>query len=137
VPQEGKEASTPEEGAWYSYAVVRVVPHVEREEFLNVGVVLFAREMRYLDVRIELDETRLRALAPSLDIGQVREHLRAFEAIARGASDGGPMAALTQAERFHWLTSPRSTVLQTSAVHPGRCADPAQALEDLMEELVR
>ncbi len=126
-----------ERDAWYSYAVLRVVPHVEREEFLNVGVVLFARTLNYLDVRIELDEARLHALAPSLDLAQLREHLRSFEAIARGDASGGPIAALGQSERFHWLTSPRSTILQTSPVHPGRCADPAAALEDLMSELVR
>jgi hypothetical protein len=123
--------------AWYSYAVLRIVPHVEREEFLNVGVVLFARELRFLEVRIDLDEARLRALSPSLDIDQVRGHLRAFESIARGDLAGGPIAGLSQSERFHWLTAPRSTVVQTSPVHPGRCTDPAQALEDLMTELVR
>ncbi|HEY7270225.1 MAG TPA: DUF3037 domain-containing protein [Dehalococcoidia bacterium] len=114
-----------------------MVPHVEREEFLNVGVVLFARELRFLEVRIDLDEARLRALSPSLDIDQVRGHLRAFESIARGDLAGGPIAGLSQSERFHWLTAPRSTVVQTSPVHPGRCTDPAQALEDLMTELVR
>jgi hypothetical protein len=123
--------------AWYSFAVIRVVPLVEREEFLNVGVILFARTLNFLGVRIELDEGRLKALAPGLDLDHVREHLTSLEAIAAGRGEGGPIAMMAQSERFHWLTAPRSTILQTSSVHVGRCQDPALALEDLMNELVR
>jgi hypothetical protein len=125
-----------ETGAWYSYAVLRVVPSVEREEFVNVGVVLFARELQYLELRLALDESRLLALSPSVDLRAVREHLEIYRGIAAGEDSGGPIASLSQSERFHWLTSPRSTIIQTSAVHVGRCTDPAAAVEDLMREFV-
>ena len=127
----------PDGATWYDYAIVRVVPHVERGEFVNAGVVLFARTARFLEVRIELDEARLLAVAPEVDLDEVRSHLAAFEAVASGAADGGPIAELDQSRRFHWLTSPRSTVIQTSPVHVGRCDEPATALEDLMNSLVR
>jgi hypothetical protein len=133
----GKAESAPAGDHWYDYAVLRVVPHVEREEFVNVGVILFARTLRYLGVRIELDEARLRALWPSLDIAFVKEHLRSYEAVVAGDAGAGPIAALSQSERFHWLTSPRSTIIQTSPVHVGRCSDPERAVEELMDELVR
>ncbi|MDQ3812101.1 MAG: DUF3037 domain-containing protein [Chloroflexota bacterium] len=122
---------------WYSYATVRVVPRVEREEFLNVGIILFAREQNFLDARIELDRDRLRALAPALDLEVVERHLRSFQEICAGASSGGPLAALPPAERFHWLVAPRSTMIQTSAVHVGRAAEPRRALQDLLESRVR
>jgi hypothetical protein len=123
--------------AWYDYAIIRVVPIVERGEFLNVGIILRARTLNYLDVRIELEEARLRALAPDIGIALIRSHLDVFQAIADGNAEGGPIAALTQSQRFHWLTTPRSTVIQTSPAHVGRCVDPAKALEDLMNRLVR
>lgn len=122
---------------WYSYAIVRVVPRVERGEFLNAGVVLFAREQAFLDAAIELDETRLMSLAPGLDLAAVERHLGTFLAIARGQPAGGPIAAMPPAERFHWLVAPRSTVLQTSPVHVGRSRDPAAAVDDLLREFVR
>lgn len=123
--------------AWYDYAIVRVVPIVDRGEFLNVGVILRARTLSYLGVRIEVDEMRLRSLAPGIDLTLVHSHLEVFRAIAEGDPAGGPIAALSLAERFHWLTTPRSTVIQTSPTHVGRCADPAAALDDLFERLVR
>lgn len=127
-----------EDEAWYDYAVIRVVPVVDRGEFVNAGVILRARTRNYLGVHIELDETRLLALAPGTDVDAVREHLRVFEAIARGdAEAGGPIARLSVSERFHWLTTPRSTVIQTSPAHAGRCHDPETALEELMNALVR
>src|SRR5438477_3722945 len=122
---------------WYSYAVIRVVPRVERGEFINVGVVLFAREREFLDTRIEFDEARLRSLAPELDVAAVERHLATFRAITDGRPAGGPIAALPPPERFNWLVAPRSTVIQTSPVHAGRSQDPARALEDLLRELVR
>jgi hypothetical protein len=122
---------------WYSYAVVRIVPRVEREEFLNVGVILFAREQSFLNARIELDPDRLRALAPDVDVEAIERHLRTVLAICAGMPDGGPVAALPAAERFHWLVSPRSTMLQTSPVHVGRSEDPRRALDDLLEARVR
>ena len=122
---------------WYSYATVRVVPRIEREEFLNVGVVLFAREVPFLEARIELDRQRLRALDPEIDLELVERHLRTFQAICAGDPSGGPVAALPASERFHWLVAPRSTVIQTSPVHVGRCEDPQRALDELLDELVR
>ncbi len=121
--------------ASYDYAVVRVVPCVERGEFLNAGVILFCRTARFLDARVELDRNRLAALAPAaFDVERVEAALALIPAIARGA---GPIGLLPLADRFHWLTSPRSTVLQVSPVHCGCCADPAAALEHLMERMVR
>jgi hypothetical protein len=122
---------------WYSYAVVRVVPRVDREEFLNVGVVLFAREGPFLEARIELDQRRLDALAPDADRALIQRHLSMFTAISAGDPTGGPVAALPPPERFHWLTAPRSTMIQTSPVHVGRSEEPARALEQLIAELVR
>ena len=123
--------------AWYRYAIVRVVPRVERGECINVGVVLFSRERRFLAARIELDADRLRALAPDVDVERLRGHLRTFVAIGDGAEAGGPLAALPPSERFHWLTAPRSTVIQTSPVHEGVCRDPAAALDELLDAYVR
>lgn len=123
--------------AWYSYALVRVVPHVERGECINVGVVLFARTRRFLAARVALDRARLRALAPDADLPLIERHLDNFLAICAGDPAGGPLAALPPSERFHWLTAPRSTIIQTSPVHVGRCDDPATALEDLLDRYVR
>jgi len=122
---------------WYSYALVRVVPRVERGEFLNVGVVVFSRELDFLGARFEVDEARLRGLAPDIDIGLVERHLGVFQAICEGADSGGPIAALPRPERFHWLVAPRSTMIQTSPVHVGRGQDGERALEDLLNEFVR
>jgi hypothetical protein len=122
---------------WYSYALIRVVPRVERGELLNVGVVLFAREQDFLEANVDLDVNRLRALAPNLDIEGIRRHLQFFKWIAEGSPDGGPVAGLPAAERFYWLVAPRSTVIQTSPVHVGRSPNPERALDELMTELVR
>ena len=122
---------------WYSYAVVRVVPRVEREEFLNVGVVLFSREMDFLGARFEVDPARVRSLAPDVDPHTIARHLATFQAICDGEAVGGPIAALPRPERFHWLVAPRSTMIQTSPVHVGRSRDPEKALEDLLTEFVR
>lgn len=122
---------------WYSYALVRLVPRVERGEFLNVGVVLFSRELDFLGARLEVDEARLRSLAPDVDASLVERHLGVFQAICDGLEDGGPIAALPKPERFHWLVAPRSTMIQTSPVHVGRSQDVKRALEDLLDEFVR
>ncbi len=126
-----------ESGIWYSYAILRVVPRVERGEFVNVGVILFARTRGFLETRLALDEARLRALAPEVDLAAIRRHLVAFQAISAGAPEGGPVAALPPSERFHWLTAPRSTVIQTSPVHVGRSEDLEATLEDLLDSYVR
>ena len=122
---------------WYSYATIRLVPRVERGEFLNVGVVLFAREQEFLAACIELDVERALALAPELDTRLVERHLQTFRDICAGLPAGGPVAALPAPERFHWLVAPRSTIIQTSPVHVGQADDPGQALEELMAGQVR
>jgi hypothetical protein len=121
----------------FQYSIVRVVPRVERGEQLNVGVILLCRPRRFLGAAIELDEGRLRAFAPELDPATLRPHLEAIERIAAGDPDAGPIARLEPAERFHWLVSPASTIIQPSEVHTGLCEDPAAELEDLVEKLVR
>ncbi|MEW5957533.1 MAG: DUF3037 domain-containing protein [Chloroflexota bacterium] len=121
----------------FDYAIVRVVPHVEREEFINVGVILFCRTRRCLLTRLELDVDRLTALAPDFDVAQVQAHLDLIPRICAGGPEAGPFAGLSQAERFHWLVSPRSTVIQISPVHCGLCTNPKAALNDLFERLVR
>ncbi|MGZ6270187.1 MAG: DUF3037 domain-containing protein [Candidatus Limnocylindrales bacterium] len=120
----------------FAYAIVRVVPHVERGECLNAGIVLFCRPRRFLAARLRLDEARLRALAPDCDPDEVRPHLDAIERIAAGDPSGGPIARLPQAERFHWLVSPSSTVVEPSEVHSGLTADPAATLDHLLATLV-
>jgi len=120
----------------FEYAVLRVVPRVEREEFLNVGVVLYCRGLGFLQVRWLLPEARLHAFAPSLDQVEVAARLRAFELICQGRAAGGVIGQLPVAERFRWLTATRSTVVQCSPLHPGRTADAAATLERLFEELV-
>jgi DUF3037 family protein len=107
------------ETASFDYAILRVVPRVERQEFINAGVVVFCRERRYLDARIHLDEARLRALWPAADVELVRQHLEAVPLICAGDPSGGPIARLSQSERFLWLIAPRSTILQPSPVHTG------------------
>lgn len=121
----------------YDYAIVRVVPRVEREEFLNAGVILSCPAAEFLEARVALDEARLIALAPDADLASIRAHLSSFPLVASGGAQAGPIGKLTQRERFHWLVAPRSTIIQTSAVHTGRCADPAAALEHLLATMVR
>lgn len=121
----------------FEYAIVRVVPRVERGEALNAGIVLMCRPKRFLGARTELDETLLVAMRPDCDPEIVRAHLAAIEAVAAGAPDAGPIAALPVPERFHWLVSPSSTVIQPSDVHTGLTADPAATLDHLFRTLVR
>ncbi|RYD99634.1 MAG: DUF3037 domain-containing protein [Sphingobacteriales bacterium] len=120
----------------YEYAVIRVVPRVEREEFLNAGVVLYCRQQKRIAVRIDLDEQRLHLLAPGSDPVEIRSYLDAFVRIARGEKGNGPISELDAAGRFRWLTAQRSTVIQTSRVHPGLCNEPDEALEKLFAQLV-
>jgi Protein of unknown function (DUF3037) len=121
----------------FQYAIVRVVPRVERGECVNAGVVLFCRPRRYLAAQLELDEARLRALAPDADLDAVREHLDALRRIAAGDAAAGAIAALPPSERFHWLVAPSSTIIQCSPVHTGLTDDPAGELERLVGQLVR
>ena len=120
----------------FQYAIVRVVPRVERGECLNAGVVLFCRPRKFLDARIALDEERLRALAPDADLAAIRAHLDAFARVAAGDPAAGPIAALPASERFHWLVAPSSTMIQCSPVHTGLSDDPAGELDQLVARLV-
>lgn len=121
----------------YDYAVIRVVPRVERQEFVNAGVILWCRDLDFLDARIELDESRLRALDPDIDVDAVRKHLASFAIICKGGAGAGPIGKLAKRERFDWLVAPRSTVIQTSAVHTGRCVDTSSTMERLLDSMVR
>ena len=120
----------------FAYAIVRVVPRVERGERLNAGIVLLCRPKRFLGAGVRLDESRLRSLDPSCDVDEVRAHLELIRRIAAGDPSAGPIARLAPAERFHWLVAPSSTVIQPSAVHAGLTADPAATLEHLVRTLV-
>jgi hypothetical protein len=121
----------------FNYGVVRVMPRVERGEFINVGIILFCRAQRYLEASIELDEARLLALYPAVDLDEIRQHLAVIPKICAGGPDSGPIGQLSQQERFHWLVAPRSTIIQVSPVHSGFCTRPADTLEHLLNTLVR
>jgi hypothetical protein len=121
----------------YEYAIIRVVPRVEREEFINAGVIVLCAATKFIEARIELDERRLMAIDSTLDIESIRAHLASISAITNGGDQAGPIGRLTPSERFHWLVAPRSTVIQTSPVHTGRCKNPAAVLERLLDTMVR
>lgn len=121
----------------FDYAILRVVPRVEREEFLNAGVILHCFEKGFLAAECALDRERLAAFAPGLDADFVQEHLDAFARICRGGAGSGPIGALPPKERFRWLVAPRSTIIQASPVQTGLCADPAAALAHLVDTMVR
>jgi Protein of unknown function (DUF3037) len=120
----------------FDYAVLRIVPRVERGEFVNAGVVLICPERQFLAARTRFDEERLRALWPDLDFDTVRSHLEAFSRVCAGDADAGPIAQLSQRERFHWLVAPRSTMIQVSPTHSGLSEDPQLTLEQLFKRLV-
>jgi hypothetical protein len=120
----------------YDYAIIRVVPKVDREEFINAGAIVSCPELSYLEARISLNEPRLLAIAPTVDLDMIRKHLAAIPVICRGGDDAGPIGQLKQRQRFEWLAAPRSTVIQTSPVHTGRCGNPTAALEHLLKTMV-
>ncbi len=120
----------------YDYALIRVVPSVERGECLNVGVLLFCRTQRFLGVRIHLDQARLLALSPDLDLATVQQELDDIVQICEGGPQAESMGQMSQSERFHWLVSPSSTVIQTSPVHTGLSSNPEAALEQLFKTMV-
>ncbi|HTK19927.1 MAG TPA: DUF3037 domain-containing protein [Mucilaginibacter sp.] len=125
-----------QENNLFEYAVIRVVPQVEREEFLNVGVILYCPKLKFLQCLCEVDEKRLCSFSNKIDIDDLKGHLHSFAEICRGGKDGGPIAQLDMASRFRWLSATRSTVVQTSKVHPGLCIDPAETLKKLYAQLV-
>lgn len=120
----------------FEYAVIRVVPRVEREEFINVGVIVYCPKQKFLEVRFELDSDKLRVLCKDLDVPVLKQNCTAFERICKGAGDSGTIGQLDIASRFRWLTAVRSTVLQTSRAHAGFCTDAGETLKKLFNEMV-
>ena len=120
----------------YDYAVIRVVPKVDREEFINAGVILSCPDRSFLEATIKLNEARLLSLDAAVDLETVRTYLAKIPIICRGGADAGPIGQLTQRERFYWLVAPRSTIIQASPVHTGRNADPAAVLRHLVKTMV-
>ena len=120
----------------FEYAVIRYVPKVEREEFINLGVILYCRDQKFLEVRHQLSENRLKGFCPDVELPWLESQLNAFKNIAEGLKTGGPIGQLERSERFRWLTAKRSSVIQVSAVHPGICRDARQTLERLFDQLV-
>ena len=120
----------------FEYAVIRIVPRVEREEFLNAGVILYCKDKKFLQCLTNIDKEKLRVLCSEIDCNEVDEHLQSFERICKGEKGGGPIAALDLPSRFRWLTATRSTIVQSSKVHPGLCDDPEKTLQKLHEQLV-
>lgn len=121
----------------YDFATIRIVPRVEREEFLNAGVIVFCPTRQYLKARVHIDEPRLKALWPDLDFPLLRQHLESFPAICAADPNAGPIAAKPLRERFHWVAAPRSTMIQISPVHTGLCESPDEVLDELFAKLVR
>lgn len=120
----------------YEYAIIRIVPKVEREEFINIGVILYARRKKYLGMKYHLDKKRLTAFSEDIDIDKIEKYLKAWELVCQGGSIGGPIGALEQHVRFRWLTASRSSIIQSSATHPGLCEDPAKMLMAIFERYV-
>lgn len=121
----------------YDYAIIRVVPKVEREEFVNVGIVVSCPTQKFLEAQIELNETRLVAIDPTLDLETVKGHLAAIPILCAGGKAAGPIGQLPQRERFHWIVAPRSTIIQTSRVHTGICTHLPAVMERLLDTMVR
>ena len=120
----------------FEYAVIRIVPKVEREEFLNTGVIVFCKRKKYLEMRYQVDEKRLLAFSPDLDVAEIEHYLAAWDSICKGNAASGEFAQRDAAERFRWLTAAKSTIIQCSQVHPGLCSDPATLLDDLFNRYV-
>ncbi len=121
----------------FDYAIIRVVPRVERDEFINAGVIVHSPTLNFLEARVELDEARVKALWPEADVEELKAHLEVFPRIARGDKAAGPIAQLPRGQRFHWLVAPRSTVLQVSPVHAGLCETADGMVERLLARFVR
>ncbi len=125
-----------QENRLFEYAVIRVVPKVEREEFVNIGVILYCSTDKFLKCQYELNPDRLKALCPTVDIDELREHIVSFDRICQGGKEAGAIGKLPIAERFRWLTSTRSTIVQTSKTHPGLCTDANEMLASLYKQMV-
>lgn len=117
----------------YEFAVIRLVPKVEREEFINVGVILFSKPKRFLDMKFVIDEQKIRGISKDIDIDYIRKYLNAWELVCEGSPKGGKIGEMDLASRFRWLTASRSSIIQSSKTHPGLCHDPASVLADLYQ----
>lgn len=126
-----------QENCTFDYAVIRIVPRVEREEFINVGVILSCPAKKFLEARIELNEERLKAFAPKINIEEIRSYLDIIPKICEGSNEAGIIGKLTQRERFYWLTATRSTIIQTSPIHTGFAVNAEEMLENLLNKMVR
>lgn len=120
----------------YEYAVIRLVPKVEREEFLNVGVILFSKRKKFLGIKYKVDEERIKAFSEEVDVEMIKSYLEAWKAVCQGAPEGGKIGTFELASRFRWLVASRSTIIQSSKTHPGLCNDPEKVLEQLFERYV-
>jgi len=120
----------------FEYAVIRIVPRVEREEFLNVGVILYSQSLKFLQIMYQVDEQKLLHFSDQLDVPEIEDHLKAYDQVCRGVAESGPIGKLDQPSRFRWLTATRSTIVQSSKVHSGFCADPWNALHELFTKFV-
>lgn len=120
----------------YEYAVIRLVPKVEREEFLNIGVILFSKRKKYLGMRYKIDENRIKSFSESTDIELIKKYIHAWELICQGEPHGGAIGKFEVSSRFRWLTASRSTIIQSSKTHPGLCQNPEEVLDELFERYV-
>ena len=120
----------------FEFAIIRVVPKVERDEFFNVGVILFSKQKKYLGIKYKIDKKRLEAFTSEIDIELLNDYLKAWELICAGEPSGGSIGKLELASRFRWLTASRSTIIQSSKTHPGLCQDPQKVLEDIFKRYV-
>lgn len=120
----------------YEFAIIRLVPKVERGEFLNIGVILFSKRLNYLAIKYHIDQTRLKVFSKEIDLQEIVDYLKAWDVICQGGAAGGQIGALEMHERFRWLTATRSTIIQCSEVHPGRSSDPQKVLDELMKNYV-
>lgn len=120
----------------YEFAIIRIVPKVEREEFMNVGAILFSKRKKFLDMKFEIDRNRLEAFSKEIDTEALNAYLKAWKLICDGEPEGGAIGKLDLASRFRWLTASRSTIIQSSKPHPGLCHDPEKELEDLFKKYV-
>lgn len=120
----------------YEFAVIRLVPKVEREEFMNIGVILFSKRKKYLGIKWRLDESKIKAFSEEVDIEMIRKYMEAWESICEGNPKGGPIGEFELSLRFRWLVASRSTIIQSSKTHPGLCIDPAKVLENTFESYV-
>ena len=120
----------------YEFAVIRLVPKVEREEFINIGVIVFSKRKKYLDIKYSIDEQKINAFSDEIDINMVRKYLEAWQLICEGDPKGGSIGKMDVAFRFRWLVASRSTIIQSSKTHPGLCTDPQKVLEDIFVRYV-